>query len=83
MQVSTRDGRIKVLGQEGVEGLLNSALLEPAHTQQLLFAQNRGGLVRLDQVCWKASDVTAGPASLQLGKSNHTRQITLLEAQWA
>jgi hypothetical protein len=51
MQVSTSDGRIKVLGQEGVEGLLISALLEPAATQQLLFVQNRGGLVRLDQVC--------------------------------
>lgn len=49
-QVSTSDGRVKVLGQAGVEGLLVSALLDPAPTQQLLFARNRGGLVRLDQV---------------------------------
>lgn len=50
LQVSTADGRVKVLGQEGVEGLLISALLDLAPTQQLLFAHNRGGLVRLDQV---------------------------------
>lgn len=49
-QVSTADGRVKVLGQEGVEGLLVSSLHDPAPTQQLLFAHNRGGLVRLDQV---------------------------------
>lgn len=39
-----------MLGQEGVEGLLISALHDPAPTQQLLFAHNRGGLVRLEQV---------------------------------
>lgn len=50
MQVSTSDGRIKVLGHEGVEGLLLSTLVDPAPTQQLVFASNRGGLVRLDQV---------------------------------
>jgi hypothetical protein len=52
LQVSTSDGRVKILGQEGVEGLLISSLLDPASTQQLLFAHNRGGLVRLDQVRW-------------------------------
>lgn len=48
-----------MLGQEGVEGLLVSSMLDPAPTQQLLFARNRGGLIRLDQVgtparelCW-------------------------------
>jgi hypothetical protein len=52
LQVSASDGRIKVLGQERVEGLLASALTDHQPTKQLLFVHNRGGLIRLDQVGW-------------------------------
>lgn len=50
LQVGSGDGRVKILGQEGVEGLLISSFLDPAPTKQLLYAQNRGGLIRLDEV---------------------------------
>jgi hypothetical protein len=65
-QVSTSDGRIKVLGQDGLElslycsssGSSNYSCGDakpqyspcPCSTQQLLFLPNKGGIVRLNKV---------------------------------
>jgi hypothetical protein len=64
LQVSTSDGRIKVLGQERVEGLLVSAVTDHQPTKQLLFVPNRGGLIRLDQVSWAGLTTTSGGLGL-------------------
>ena len=47
MQVGTSDGRVKIMGQEGVECSIVS--LSQAGTQQIDFLPNRGALVRLNQ----------------------------------
>lgn len=82
-QVGTEDGRVKVVGTDGVEILLCSTSTD-AGTQQLLFLANRGGIVRLDQVtadsmsivCTKHSNQspeTAARLSQQL--QQHQRQL--------
>lgn len=50
MQVSTSDGRIKIIGKEGVERNMKTAARMPEATRQLKFLYNRGIIVRVDQV---------------------------------
>eukprot|EP00879_Flechtneria_rotunda_P011333 GHRR01011838.1.p1 GENE.GHRR01011838.1~~GHRR01011838.1.p1 ORF type:complete len:1352 (+),score=605.93 GHRR01011838.1:400-4455(+) len=47
LAVGTQDGRIQVIGRDGVEQALSCRSHEA--TQQLLFLINRGGIVRLNQ----------------------------------
>jgi hypothetical protein len=52
IQASTRDGRVQVLGREGVQLTLtccDDGHHPPAGTKQLFFLPNRGSLVRLDR----------------------------------
>lgn len=48
-QVGTEDGRLKIVGSDGVEILLGTGSSD-AGTQQLVSAANRAGIVRLDKV---------------------------------
>jgi len=45
--VSTSDGRVKILGREGVERTLHTGAHVPSATRQLLFLLNRGALARV------------------------------------
>lgn len=53
-QVSTADGRVKVLGREGVERTLRCSAggdgSRAAATRQLLFLVDRGAIIRVDEV---------------------------------
>jgi hypothetical protein len=49
MQVGTCDGRVKIFGQLGVEKTLYSNAKRVHTTRQLLFLQNRGLLIRIDE----------------------------------
>lgn len=51
VQVGTEEGRVVVVGDDGVELLLGSNSNDAA-TQQLLFLANRGSVVRLDKVLY-------------------------------
>eukprot|EP00877_Chromochloris_zofingiensis_P001873 jgi/Chrzof1/11687/Cz06g05130.t1 len=49
LAVSTSDGRIKIIGKEGVERNMKTAARMPEATRQLKFLYNRGIIVRVDQ----------------------------------
>lgn len=50
VQVSTRDGRVKVIGAKGMERSLRSAYAVDQRTRQLAFLHNRGVLYRVTEV---------------------------------
>ena len=50
LAVGTSEGRIKLIGKQGVEKTLQSASKRPYATRQLLFLPNYGVLVRVSEV---------------------------------
>ena len=50
LALGTSEGRIKVIGKQGVEKTLQSASKRPYGTRQLLFLPNCGVLVRVSEV---------------------------------
>jgi hypothetical protein len=49
--VATSDGRVKVIGRDGVERTLYDRRgARPQRTKQLMFLFNRGVIIRLDAV---------------------------------
>ncbi len=50
LQVGTNDGRVRLLGRQGVEHTLYSICADPYATAQLEFWNNRGLLMRLSEV---------------------------------
>jgi hypothetical protein len=66
-QVSTRDGRVRIFGREGVErslarnGCGSGSGLPPQPSRQLFFLSNRGAVARLDQVKYRLKIGIAAP----------------------
>ncbi len=61
LQVSTSDGRVRIIGTEGVERTLHSASKLPHATKQLAFLYNRGVILRVCDVSgWGCLEVFSG-----------------------
>ncbi len=52
-QMGTSDGRVKVVGREGVESSIVS--LSPAGTRHLQFLPSHGAVLRINEVCCSLS----------------------------
>ena len=54
-QIGSKDGRIKIVGREGVEATLSSET--PSSTRYMQFLTGRGVLLRITEVCSSTLDL--------------------------